>query len=277
MRKIRCGDVSGNSTGKSTGIRVARTVAMTTSLLDQCASTLEARCRRGDDAALLAHLGAAGVVLPSPPSALGIARRCHDPGARQWTTASLCALLDLVARDEVAILTVLVALAPVLTRITGRLTRDQMAHDDAESVVVVAALEALSSGAGQRRADDPLGALAQAVWIKSRTALRALRRYRALHVPADAGEATAPPSTNAVGEDATLLAWAVSAGVLAPHEARLVGETRVAGRPLGEVAFEWEMGTEALRSRRRRAETRLRAALVAEGLVTERLVLRCAR
>jgi hypothetical protein len=53
-----------------------------------------------------------------------------------------------------------------------------------------------------------------------------------------------------------VLAAAVDAGVLAEHEARLIFDTRVAGRTLPEVADELGLTYEAAKKRRRRAEAR---------------------
>jgi hypothetical protein len=53
-----------------------------------------------------------------------------------------------------------------------------------------------------------------------------------------------------------VLAAAVDAGVLAEHEARLIFDTRVAGRTLPEVADELGLAYEAAKKRRRRAEAR---------------------
>jgi hypothetical protein len=52
----------------------------------------------------------------------------------------------------------------------------------------------------------------------------------------------------------TLLATAVDAGVLAEHDARLIYETRITGRPLRQVATQLGLGYEAAKKRRRRAE-----------------------
>jgi hypothetical protein len=52
----------------------------------------------------------------------------------------------------------------------------------------------------------------------------------------------------------TLLGTAVESGVLAEHDARLIYETRITGRPLREVARQLGLGYEAAKKRRRRAE-----------------------
>ena len=53
---------------------------------------------------------------------------------------------------------------------------------------------------------------------------------------------------------ATLLGAAVDAGVVAEHDARLIHDTRITGRPLREVARHVGLGYEAAKKRRQRAE-----------------------
>jgi hypothetical protein len=50
---------------------------------------------------------------------------------------------------------------------------------------------------------------------------------------------------------------AVAEGVLTVAEAELIGETRLGGVPLSELAARWGVGYEALKKRRQRAEARL--------------------
>jgi hypothetical protein len=54
-----------------------------------------------------------------------------------------------------------------------------------------------------------------------------------------------------------VLADAVAEGVLTTSEAELVGETRVGGVPLGELAGRWGISYQAVKKRRQRAEARL--------------------
>jgi hypothetical protein len=89
---------------------------------------------------------------------------------------------------------------------------------------------------------------------------RRLRRAVALHRrwnaharhAVDGVSHTAAPELSPRG----LLAGGVDAGVLAGHEARLIFDTRVAGRTLPEVADELGLAYETAKKRRRRAEAR---------------------
>jgi hypothetical protein len=236
---------------------------MTFTLFDQIADTLAARCRRNEDRALLSSLRRSGADVGSGASALELARAIRD-GERSPETPELLAVLVAMAGDELAALTALVALRPVLATVTGYLVRRGMDADDAASCVVATTLELLRSGLPAGGA-DPLQALSSLVRSRCRKELRRLQRYRAAHVDDDIEGRE--PAGDGPEPDVTVLSWAVGRGVLLPHEARLIGETRLGVRRLEDLAHEWESSPVALESLRRRAEARLRRALVEEGVV----------
>ena len=102
------------------------------------------------------------------------------------------------------------------------------------------------------------------VWAAARGAHRLLGRETAL-----AGREASvglrlepPPRAPAHGE--LLLAQAVRAGVLSRADAELIAASRVEEIPLRQLAGRWEVGYEALRKRRWRAEAALARWLVAE-------------
>lgn len=263
MRENLGGDVSGNRAGQVAGKARWRNASMTTDILTGIEADLAMRCRHHDDADLLERLEASGLDVGHAASALELARSCHPPKVPARLGLLLAELAPLVPKDDLATLTALVALRPLLRRAAGRLARSGMARDEARSVTLAAALEVLSATEGPGGADTRRR-VATAVWDLARNALRRDLRYRRLH------EGELEPCIEPVCGDepdvGTVLAWAVGHGVVQPHHARLVAETRMAGRPLVEVAAEWGVPAAALTSTRRRAEARLRRALLAEGV-----------
>ena len=261
MKTISCGEVGGNSTGKGAGKSPWRNAGMTTDTLSGIEADLALRCRRHEDAALMARLVPGRLWPGRPASALELARSCHPPAPRPQAGAVLSALATVVPTEEVATLAALVALRPLLARIAGRLSRDGMGHDDAVSTTVAAALEVLAAG-NDVAGPDVWQRLATAIWGVARTELRRDHRYRRVHTStADLGAGSSCDGRAHDDVAETVLAWAVGCGVLELHHARLIAETRMAGRPLADVAREWEMGVRALKSVRQRAELRLRRAL----------------
>ena len=238
---------------------------MTTDTLSGIEASLAVRCRRHEDAALMARLSPGGPWPGRPATALELARSCHPPAPRTHAGAVLSALATVVPTEEVATLAALVALRPLLARVAGRLARDGMGQDDASSTTVAAALEVLAAG-DDLAGPDVWQRLATAIWGLARTELRRNHRYRRVHTgAADLGAGTVGDEWTQDVVAETVLAWAVGRGVLKLHHARLIAETRMAGRPLADVAREWEMGVRALKSVRQRAEQRLRRSLLCEG------------
>jgi hypothetical protein len=134
----------------------------------------------------------------------------------------------------------------------------RLAHD-LEAEALVGLLQAVQSW---RLGEDRVAT--RLVWAAARGAHRLLRRETALAGrEASVGLRLEPPPRPPAHGD-LLLAEAVRAGVLSRADAELIAATRVEEIPLRQLAGRWEVGYEALRKRRWRAEAALARWLVAE-------------
>jgi hypothetical protein len=134
----------------------------------------------------------------------------------------------------------------------------RLAHD-LEAEALVGLVQAVR---GWRLGEDRVAT--RLVWAAARGAHRLLRREAAVgDREASVGLQLEPPARPPVHGD-LLLAQAVRAGVLSRVDAELIAATRVEEVPLRQLAGRWEMGYEALRKRRYRAEAALARWLAAE-------------
>jgi hypothetical protein len=144
-------------------------------------------------------------------------------------------------------------LLPGLRRLTTPLARACPGKAaDLEAAVLAGLVEAVASfdEATTRR---PAASL---VWAAARAAHRLLateRAWHARHIPR--GLPAEPPRP--AGHPDFVLAEAVTAGVLSVREAEVIGETRVGGASLKEVAEAWGVPYGQLKRFRQQAEVRL--------------------
>lgn len=253
MKKFRSGDGAGSPTVRLAGMAQVPNGAMTTSLFTAIRADLARRARALDDRTRRRRPPEED---PGPEVRAAIAEACRGPVRPERVAVLVGALSQRVPADELATLAVLVALEPVLARLTRRLVHKGMPGDEAASVVVDAALSVL---AGRPGGTEALDALSARIWNRCRRELRRQRRAQreqASDVPERAVEDTVGPGTP---PETAVLAHALAHGVLRPHEVRLIVATRMAGRSLRRVAADWQMDDDVLGARRRRAEARLRA------------------
>jgi hypothetical protein len=185
----------------------------------------------------------------------------NEPEARSFVHPNhqrFAALLARAPADEDVALEVLALLEPELEVLARRLVRFGIELD-------VARVEALSV-AWEVVAGHRLGpviqtkvCLASVVWTELRREF-GVRRDRGIElVPLTDEIDVATPYPDPPDRWPRLLEGAVAAGVLNPHRALVVAQTRIDGRSLAEVAAELGRPYHAVRKDRRRAEKALAA------------------
>jgi hypothetical protein len=171
-------------------------------------------------------------------------------GTEQRQDELLAALVRVASADRAAFGVVAACLLPgIRHRISQR--APLLERQDAIAIMVDALYEAV----GRYDIDEPPRFVAET--------LLALPTHRLRHAVA-AHQAWSAYSRGTTEEIAlasapelpasTLLGTAVEAGILGEHDARLIYETRITGRPLRKVARQLGLGYEAAKKRRRRAE-----------------------
>ena len=211
--------------------------------------------RTKEGAAALDRLARAGADMGSDnPDLLGFLLRGQGAGRRR-REKTLKALLGLAPHDEAAALGCLVVLRPELDRMRHLATRGPIDRDEAESIVVAAAWEIAT-----RETSRPLGreAVVNAIWTEVRSSA-GLRRRGGLEVVAlsDVAEPIAAEADCSSGYP-TLLSAAVAEGAMTTRQALIVGQTRMEGWLLTEVAQALGHHYDAMRKERQRAEAALR-------------------
>lgn len=162
------------------------------------------------------------------------------------------ALVELISRakgDQDATLVVLGMVVPGLKRAGGRLARGvDGLNADIDAELVAGVLEALATGVGTSRV---AAKLLTAAIRHARAVVRNEARNDVSRFPLDAGAFhTSNPEV--------ALDRAVAAGVITQDEAELVAASRIDGRSTTELADEAGTTVGTLRTRRNRAERRLR-------------------
>jgi hypothetical protein len=202
----------------------------------------------------------------APTRAQWDAWTCHEPaldgltyealrlelrtGTERRQDELLVALVDLTNRHPTAFNVLAACLLPGIRyrifRYAPRLERQ-----DAMAIMV----DALHEAIGRYDIEEPRRFVAQRLLdLPTRRLRHAVAACRAWSSCVECrAEDLALPSTPDLSAS-TLLATAVNAGVLGEHDARLIYETRIAGRPLREIATRLGLGYEAAKKRRRRAE-----------------------
>jgi hypothetical protein len=206
--------------------------------------------------------------LPNRLVAVGELRtRLLDPEVAYRTRDRALAALLRRARDDggvwmVGLAGVLLpglraAVAPLVKALPGR--ADDL---EAETLVgLVAAVEAMPV-----RADR---VAARLVWAAVRAAYRFAEAERAWRDREDP-HPELPAAWSAPNHPDLVLEEAVRAGVVSARDAELVGETRIGGVALRELARAWGVSYEALCKRRERCEPALVAWLVSRQLSANR-------
>ncbi|HET6835176.1 MAG TPA: hypothetical protein VFH30_15000 [Acidimicrobiales bacterium] len=171
-------------------------------------------------------------------------------GTRQRQDELLAALVDVTNRHPTAFNVLAACLLPAIRHRIFRYAQ-RLERQDAMAIMV----DALHEAIGRYDIDEPPRFVAQRLLDlpthRLRHAVAVCRAWSScVECRAEDLALASTPDLSA----STLLATAVHAGVLGEHDARLIYETRIAGRPLREVATRLGLGYEGARKRRRRAE-----------------------
>jgi hypothetical protein len=179
-------------------------------------------------------------------------RRALRAGCQDRKDELLGALVRATHADPGAFGVVAACLLPGLRR---RITRcaPTLDRQDALAVMVNALYEAV---AGYDTAEHPRFVASELLGLPTRRLRRAATEQRAwsLHARHDTDTASAAPGVELSA--AAMVASAVDAGVVTDRDARLILDTRIAGRSLREAAQRLGLGYEAVKKRRQRAEAR---------------------
>jgi DNA-directed RNA polymerase specialized sigma24 family protein len=196
---------------------------------------------------------------------LELAQLCNRTDHRDVAEEIIGGLVAQTGQDEVACLTVLVALRPALIRMARRLARGGLSSSDAQSDVVVAAWQAVIAASESPASTSAARRVVAATWSTCRTeSRRALRSRLSEEVLADSLD---PAERNADPADrvSTLLVDACRQGVVSRHQAVLIHDTRVLDRSIDDVAAASGTSPAALRKQRRRIEATLGGFAIETG------------
>jgi len=237
------------------------TTTPSTTPIGRLGAHLGSRSKGREARAAMARFARAGIEIADVHSPLELARWCHDHRGRSADVVGV--LVRLAPGDETAMVCVLVALRPALLRTAGYLVRHGIERDDAETELVGIAWERVLAVAAAAPAHHAASAVVDGVWDRARLLVHRDRRRRdreiALGDHVDPEAIDADPGVRVT----TVLADAERAKALTGRQARLVHETRVLGRPVGELATASGRDPRAVRQERRRAEIALRRHLAA--------------
>jgi hypothetical protein len=152
-----------------------------------------------------------------------------------------------------------VALGPLVALSSELANGGELARPDLDAEVLAGFLSALP------RANPTRAGLFPALMRAAREAgLAWVRHLRAVDTPlCDLDDHTSTPPPPVPGHPDLVLADAVAAGVITTAEAELIGETRLGGVALRQIAARKGLTHRAARARRARAEKRLVTALLA--------------
>jgi hypothetical protein len=234
--------------------------------------SLEIRCRAGGSKKTISRLAAGGLEVGGTDSLFALACSCHESKDRSRADAVLGALLRLAGGDELAVMAVLVALRPALLVLSRRLIGVGIDPAVAQGDVVATAYERVLA-----LAPNPPAHVARAIisssWDRLRWSLRAEQRCALRHLPlsaagdlSESGAEQSAPGSAGGADLRSVLAEAISAGVISAAAAEIVLATRTQGTSFRVLSCELHRGEAALRKTRQRAET----ALIAKGRGTIR-------
>jgi hypothetical protein len=131
---------------------------------------------------------------------------------------------------------------------------------DVEAELLAGLMEAVAACAPERGR-----VAARLIWTATRAAYRVFQLEQRERPGLPSGELVGALARPA-GHPDRVLAKAVAEGVITAADAALIGETRIGGVRLRELAARWGVGYDALRKRRQRAEGPLVAWLLDRGL-----------
>jgi DNA-directed RNA polymerase specialized sigma24 family protein len=201
---------------------------------------------------------ASGIDVHAASTPIELAQLCNRSEYRDVAEEIIGGLVAQAGQDEVACLTVLVALRPALIRLARRLARGGITSWDVQSDVVVAAWQAVIAASESPVSTSAARRVVVATWSACRTeSRRTLRSRLSEEVLADSLD---PADRNADPADrvSTLLVDACRQGVVSRHQAVLIHDTRVLDRSINELAAASGTSPAALRKQRRRIEATLR-------------------
>ena len=150
---------------------------------------------------------------------------------------------------------------PGLTRMASRLTRGHRGDaDDVDAEVLTGFLQAL------REAPlEPPRLWLRLCWAAWRAGLRIVRQTEYLELPAEVPTGSRTPA-RPYGHPDLILGRAAAAGIITADQAELISATRFGGALIDQLAADGGVSAPVLRMRRRRAELRVAAAILAGDL-----------
>jgi DNA-directed RNA polymerase specialized sigma24 family protein len=237
-----------------------RDVAMTPHPMpiDRLAAHLALLSRTKAGAELIAALVDVGVVEEGCRDLGPIIRASQPIDEGRYRQALATTAFALAPTNQVAALVVIMVLRPDLQRLTRRLARTTMDLEEAQADVVAVAWQLITQRIKTRHRVDSTLTLIDATWNEIRREA-GLRRGRVDQVPLGADLNVAAPESDRLQRWPGLLAAGVSHGVLTPRQVVIIGQTRMDGRPLHDVARDLGHSYDAVRKERQRAERALRA------------------
>jgi DNA-directed RNA polymerase specialized sigma24 family protein len=201
----------------------------------------------------------AGIRLEGERTPFELAESCHALSGTEGTDSVVRGLARIAGADELAGLTALVALRPVLLKLARRQQRGGASREEAEVEVLYAAWETIIEPGPRAVGEDFVGQIRNGIGAKSRTRLR--RRWRAERLESPRANL---PDRGANGSEPercvfTLLSDALRSGALSREQAVLLAETKGEDMSVREVAALRGSSPATVRNRRRRAERALLA------------------
>ena len=232
-----------------------------TSQLSRIEQHLRARSRSPEARVTVERLGAAGADLAGVhdlESFLALSRSRGKRVARRNQRA----VLRVAPVDRTAALCALALLRPGLHHMAAIVNRRLRDREEAESAVLAIAWAVVRSPRSGRLVEPK--AVIDTIWTEVRSSQGLRRRGEPEVVPLHDLDVL---SDGDDGDEGTpnLLDEALARGVLTFRQAWIIHHTRIADRPLTEVAASTGQSYEAVRQERRRAEALLRAFALGYG------------
>jgi len=224
-----------------------------TSQLARIDHDLRARSRSAEARVVLDRLGAAGADLAGVhdlESFLALSRSRGKRVARRNQRAAL----RVAPVDRTGALCALALLRPGLHHMAAIVNRRLRDREEAESAVLAIAWAVVRSPRSGRLTEPK--PVIDAIWTQVRSSQGLRRRGEPELVPLHDVELLVEDDA---GDSPNLLDEALARGVLTFRQAWIIHQTRIAERPLTEVAASVGQSYEAVRQERRRAEALLRA------------------
>jgi DNA-directed RNA polymerase specialized sigma24 family protein len=229
--------------------------------IDALTADLRSRSAGKDGRLAMERFARAGIDAGGAGSPIELAELCARLEDRDFSEKVVAGLAGLPPGDELAGLTVLVALRPALIRIAHRLVGLGVPAEEVQADVIAAAWEGVRSSAGLPGA-SPAGKVVAATWNRCRAGSRRAWQQRLTERALPATLTVAEPGMDPAEQVSTLVYEARCHGVLSRAQAALVYDTRILGRPIEEVAASLGRSPNALRKQRERIEAALRAFVV---------------